>query len=144
MPVSTTWVFAEATEGKVASITQELLTKARALGGTVEAFYAGAYADAIAGELGKFGATKVYAADPGQDTISKLVVNWGDGRSTTLVASEPSASSRLSSAATDSRSFDRSAENDLEATSRSLTYPSIRSSGRPVGSTEPKSARNGG
>jgi len=66
MTVSTTWVFAEAAEGKVASITQELLTKARGLGGTVEAFYAGADADAIAPELGKFGATKVYAADPGE------------------------------------------------------------------------------
>ena len=66
MTVSTTWVFAEAAGGKVASITQELLTKARSLGGTVEAFYAGADADAVAGELGKFGAAKVYAADPGQ------------------------------------------------------------------------------
>src|SRR2546423_4716528 len=66
MTVSTTWVFAEAAEGKVASITQELLTKARGLGGTVEAFYGGADADGIAPELGKFGATKVYAADPGQ------------------------------------------------------------------------------
>src|SRR5437764_12813945 len=66
MAVSTMWVFAEAADGKVASITQELLTKARSLGGTVEAFYAGADADAIAAELGKFGAAKVYAADPGQ------------------------------------------------------------------------------
>jgi electron transfer flavoprotein alpha subunit len=65
MAVSTTWVFAEAADGKVASITLELLTKARALGGTVEAFYGGANADAVAETLGKFGATKLYAADPG-------------------------------------------------------------------------------
>jgi len=65
MAVSTTWVFAESSEGKVATITLELLTKARELGGTVEAFYGGADADAIAETLGKYGATKVYAADPG-------------------------------------------------------------------------------
>ncbi|MBV8981073.1 MAG: electron transfer flavoprotein subunit alpha/FixB family protein [Acidimicrobiia bacterium] len=65
MAVSTTWVFAEASEGKVATITLELLTKARALGGTVEAFYGGGDADTIAEQLGKFGATKVYAADAG-------------------------------------------------------------------------------
>src|SRR5437588_12654943 len=65
MAVATTWVFAEAADGKVASITLELLTKARQLGGTVEVFYGGADADAIAEQLGKFGATKVYAADAG-------------------------------------------------------------------------------
>ncbi|MBV8297527.1 MAG: electron transfer flavoprotein subunit alpha/FixB family protein, partial [Acidimicrobiia bacterium] len=69
MAVSTTWVFAEAADGKVASITLELLTKARQLGGAVEAFYGGADGDAGAGavaeQLGKFGATKVYAADSG-------------------------------------------------------------------------------
>ena len=65
MPVSTTWVFAEALEGKVASITLELLTKARELEGAVEAFYAGSDADAMAAELGKYGASKVYATDPG-------------------------------------------------------------------------------
>src|SRR5436190_3829330 len=65
MAVSTTWVFAESSEGKVATITLELLTKARELGGTVEAFYGGADADAVAETLGKYGATKVYAADPG-------------------------------------------------------------------------------
>ena len=61
----TTWVFAESAEGKPLSITLELLTKARQLGGTVEAFYAGSDADAIAPQLGVYGATKVYAADPG-------------------------------------------------------------------------------
>jgi electron transfer flavoprotein alpha subunit len=60
MAVNTTWVFAEAFQGKPLSGTLELLTKARQLGGTVEAFYAGDDADAIAPELGKYGATKVY------------------------------------------------------------------------------------
>jgi electron transfer flavoprotein alpha subunit len=73
MPVSTTWVFAEALEGKVASITLELLTKARELGGTVEAFYAGADADAMAPELGKFGASKVYVTDPGDVLVGAPV-----------------------------------------------------------------------
>src|SRR4051795_4881491 len=66
MAVSTTWVYAEAADGKVASITLELLTKARDLGGNVEAFYGGPDGDAVAEQLGKFGAAKVYAADPGE------------------------------------------------------------------------------
>src|SRR5437868_15177144 len=65
MAVSTTWVFAESSEGKVATITLELLTKARELGGTVEAFYGGGDAEAVSETLGKYGAAKVYAADPG-------------------------------------------------------------------------------
>src|SRR5437764_14537439 len=66
MAVGTTWVFAEAFEGKALSSTLELLTKARQLGGTVEAFYAGGDAESVAPELGKYGATKVYATgDPG-------------------------------------------------------------------------------
>ncbi len=43
------WVHAEALDGKVASITLELLAKARELGGTVEAFYGGADAEASPG-----------------------------------------------------------------------------------------------
>ncbi|MBV8162346.1 MAG: electron transfer flavoprotein subunit alpha/FixB family protein [Acidimicrobiia bacterium] len=65
MAVATSWVFAEASDGKVASITLELLTKARELGGTVEAFYGGNDAAAVAEQLGKYGAAKVYATDPG-------------------------------------------------------------------------------
>jgi electron transfer flavoprotein alpha subunit len=61
MAVNTTWVFAESFQGKPLSGTLELLTKARELGDTVEAFYAGADTDAVAPELGKYGATKVYA-----------------------------------------------------------------------------------
>jgi len=58
--MGTIWVHAEATDGTVASITLELLAKARELG-DVEAFYAGGDADAIAAELGAHGATKVWS-----------------------------------------------------------------------------------
>jgi electron transfer flavoprotein alpha subunit len=60
MAISKTWVFAEAADGKVATITLEMLAKARSLGGTVEAFYGGDAAD-IAAELGAHGATTVHA-----------------------------------------------------------------------------------
>jgi electron transfer flavoprotein alpha subunit len=61
MAVSKIWVFAEASNGKVATITLEMLAKARELGDTVEAVYGGADADAIAAELGAHGATTVHA-----------------------------------------------------------------------------------
>ena len=54
------WVVAEVAEtGKPTTVTNELLTKAREMGSTVEAFTWGD-ASAIAGDLGSFGATKVY------------------------------------------------------------------------------------
>jgi len=61
------WVYAEpAPEGdKPATSTLELLTKARELGDTVEAFYVGSDADAMAATLGEYGASKVYAVDKG-------------------------------------------------------------------------------
>jgi electron transfer flavoprotein alpha subunit len=61
MAVSKIWVFAEATNGKVSTITLEMLAKARELAGTVEAVYGGADGDAIAAELGAHGATTVHA-----------------------------------------------------------------------------------
>jgi electron transfer flavoprotein alpha subunit len=61
MTLSKIWVYAQATDGKVATITLEILAKARELGDTVEAFYGGPDADAIAGELGAHGATTVHA-----------------------------------------------------------------------------------
>lgn len=61
MSLSKIWVYAQAAEGKVATITLEMLAKARTLGDTVEAFYGGADVDAIAAELGDHGATKIYA-----------------------------------------------------------------------------------
>src|SRR5919197_1545787 len=60
MPLETIWVFAEAFEGAPLSSTLELLTKAREVGGTVEAFYAGADAEQVAPQLGAYGASKVY------------------------------------------------------------------------------------
>jgi len=65
MAISKIWVFAEADGDTPASSTLELLTKARELGGTLEAVYVGANADALAGPLGEHGATTVYAVDPG-------------------------------------------------------------------------------
>jgi electron transfer flavoprotein alpha subunit len=65
MAISKIWVFAEADGDKPASTTLELLTKARELGGTLEAVYVGANAEALAGSLGEHGATTVYAVDPG-------------------------------------------------------------------------------
>ncbi len=65
MAVSKIWVFAEADGDKPASATLEILTKARELADTVEAVYVGADADALATGLGEYGATKVYAVDPG-------------------------------------------------------------------------------
>ena len=61
MGLSKIWVLAEAVDGKVTPTTLEILTKARSLGDTVEAVYGGADADAIAGELGAYGATTVHA-----------------------------------------------------------------------------------
>ncbi|HEV7534064.1 MAG TPA: electron transfer flavoprotein subunit alpha/FixB family protein [Acidimicrobiia bacterium] len=70
MALSKVWVFAEAdTPGKPTSLTLELLTKAREMAGTVEAFYAGADPDGMAGPLGEYGATTVYALDTGDCLI---------------------------------------------------------------------------
>ncbi len=65
MAVSKIWVFAEADGEKPSTPTLELLTKARELGGTLEAVHVGANADALAAGLGEHGATTVYAVDPG-------------------------------------------------------------------------------
>lgn len=60
MTVGKVWVLAEAQEDRVASITLEMLTKARELGETVEAFVAAGDAEAHAATLGAHGAAKVY------------------------------------------------------------------------------------
>jgi electron transfer flavoprotein alpha subunit len=60
MALNRIWVFAEASDGKVAPTTLEMLTKARELGGTVEAVYGGDASD-LASDLGAYGASKVYA-----------------------------------------------------------------------------------
>jgi electron transfer flavoprotein alpha subunit len=72
MAVSKIWVFAEADGDKPTTPTLELLTKAREFGGTLEAVYVGANADALAAGLGEHGATTVYAIDPG-DALPGIV-----------------------------------------------------------------------
>ena len=70
MALNKVWVFAEAdTPGKPTSMTLELLTKAREMAGTVEAFYAGADPDGLTGPLGEYGASTVYALDTGDCLI---------------------------------------------------------------------------
>jgi electron transfer flavoprotein alpha subunit len=60
--MAVSWVFAEVTpDGKVESGAFELLTKARSLGGEVEAVALGPGATSAATQLGEYGATKVYA-----------------------------------------------------------------------------------
>ena len=95
MAVNTTWVFAEAFDGKPLSGTLELLTKARSLGaGTVAAFHAGSDADAIAGALGAYGASKVYTTGdlqghlPGPPVAAamKAVIDGGDAPGLILFA----------------------------------------------------------
>lgn len=61
MGLNKVWVFGEATEGKVASITLEMLAKAREIADTVEVVYGGADADAVAATLGEHGASAVLA-----------------------------------------------------------------------------------
>ena len=65
MALNKIWIHAEMGGDKPSTITLELATKARELGGTVEAFYAGDGADAIAQELGQYGVSKVYTVDTG-------------------------------------------------------------------------------
>jgi electron transfer flavoprotein alpha subunit len=85
MAISSIWVFAQANGDQPTTGTLELLTKARSLGGTVAAFVGGD-ASAIAGALGEYGATKVYAtgdlggALPGAAVASAMqaVIAGGD------------------------------------------------------------------
>jgi electron transfer flavoprotein alpha subunit len=60
------WVFAEAVGDKATTATLELLTKAREIGSSVEAIYAGSGDTAqVAASVGAHGATKLYVIDPG-------------------------------------------------------------------------------
>src|SRR5439155_20488575 len=65
MPVDNIWVFGESQDQRPVVVTLELLTKARDLAGGVSVFYAGAEAEGLADEFGKYGASKVYMVDPG-------------------------------------------------------------------------------
>ena len=62
MAVNEIWVVAEAFEGKALPVSLELLTEARQLGATVGAFVWGPDGEAVAGQLGAYGASKVYNA----------------------------------------------------------------------------------
>jgi len=59
--LGTTWVFAEIVDGKPIPAVLELLTKARSLGGTVEAGALSPGAEAPAAALGEYGATTLHA-----------------------------------------------------------------------------------
>src|SRR4029453_9482295 len=65
MPLSKVWIHAEIGGDKPSTVTLEIATKARELGETVEAFYAGDNPEGVAEELGKYGVSKVYAVDTG-------------------------------------------------------------------------------
>jgi electron transfer flavoprotein alpha subunit len=73
MGIGTVWVFAEAEGDKPATSTLELITKARELADAVEAVYVGSNADALAGELGAHGATKVYAIPNDDQSLPGIV-----------------------------------------------------------------------
>jgi electron transfer flavoprotein alpha subunit len=81
MPLNKIWVYAEANGDKVTTATLELVTKARELASTVEAVYAGTAGDAVATQVGEYGATTLYVIDPGKglpgqvaaSAIAKLV-----------------------------------------------------------------------
>jgi electron transfer flavoprotein alpha subunit len=83
MAVAKTWVFAEIVDGAPVPAVLELLTKARSLGGTVEAVACAPGAEAAAAVLGEYGATTLHAATdpafgelllggPAADTIAAL------------------------------------------------------------------------
>lgn len=61
--MSKIWVFAEVNNGKVDTAALEILTKARELGGELEAVALGPGSTEAAKELGQYGATMVYASD---------------------------------------------------------------------------------
>ncbi|MCU0267415.1 MAG: electron transfer flavoprotein subunit alpha/FixB family protein [Acidimicrobiales bacterium] len=94
MALSKIWVFAEAADGKVSTTTLEILTKARELADTVECVYAGGDADAVAGTLGEYGASKVLATGdlggslPGVPVASAIAaaVQGGDAPAAVLFA----------------------------------------------------------
>src|SRR5579862_7840300 len=60
--MGTTWVYAEIIDGAPVPAVLELLTKARSLGGTVEAVACSPDADGAAAALGEYGATTLHAA----------------------------------------------------------------------------------
>ena len=91
MALNRIWVYAEANDGRVTPLTLELLAKARTLGDTVEAVYAGGDADAVAGPLGAHGATTVHSTGdlggslPGVPVASAIAKAVADGNGPDLL-----------------------------------------------------------
>ena len=84
MALNNIWVFAQVANGAPTSSTLELLTKARSLSSNVVAIIGGDGAS-VAGSLGEFGATKVYAVDHGSNlpgvaiaSAMKTVIDGGE------------------------------------------------------------------
>ena len=88
MAINSIWVFAQTSGGAPTTGTLELLTKARSLSSNVSAFIGGD-ASAVAGALGEYGATKVYATGdlagklpgPAVSAAMKAVIDGGDSPS---------------------------------------------------------------
>ena len=91
MAINSIWVFAQTSGGAPTTGTLELLTKARSLSSNVSAFIGGD-ASAVAGALGEFGATKVYATGdlagklpgPAVSAAMKAVIDGGDSPSVVM------------------------------------------------------------
>ena len=66
------WVFTEVLEGKVVPVGLELLTKARSMGGTVEALVFSPEAEQVVSTLGEHGAQTVYACSDASYTEVSL------------------------------------------------------------------------
>ena len=84
MGISNIWVFAQVANGAPTSGSLELVTKARTFGGTVSVWVAGDGAS-VAGALGEYGASKVFAVDYGQNlagvsvaSAMKATIDGGD------------------------------------------------------------------
>src|SRR3954464_16079655 len=74
MALSKIWVHAEIGGDKPSTATLELVSKARELADTVEAFYAGDNAAAVAEERGRYGCSKLYTVDTG-DSLQGVPVS---------------------------------------------------------------------
>jgi electron transfer flavoprotein alpha subunit len=137
MTLSKIWVYAQAAEGKVTTLTLELLTKARELADTVEAVYGGADADAIAGQLGEHGATTVHATgDLGAPSRVCRSRRPSPQRSRPATAPTPSCSAPATTAATSPaacRPSSTSRSSPTWSTSSSTATPSSAPSRSSVG-----------
>lgn len=72
MVLSKVWMLAESDDGRPATATLELATKAREIADTVEAVYVGTDAGAMAEALGAYGVSAVHALDPGEGLVGAL------------------------------------------------------------------------